>query len=156
LRMVIATNENHADMLTLFHPAEGERTNEFLGSEYLAEFETEERALYFGNLHPKDDDVGHTLVIGPTGKGKSFLVNFLITHSLKYDPYVVIFTMGPDYRWLTEACGGSYVSFLPDEKNFLLNPYTLEPTPENLEFLTSFGRVLAEKDAPPLNEGDVR
>ena len=45
-------------------------------------------------------DVGHTLVLGATGTGKSFLADFLVTHAQKYDPLTVILDLGHSYRKL--------------------------------------------------------
>lgn len=93
LRKLVVTNENHVDMVPWFQPAEGERTNEFLNAEYLVEFETEDQSLYYFNMHVQD--VGHTLILGPTGTGKSFLLNFLLTHAQKYESVHTDLHTGP-------------------------------------------------------------
>ena len=54
-------------MAPWFRPAEGERWNKFLNAPYLIVLETEDHSLYYFNLHV--EDVGHMLVVGPTGRG---------------------------------------------------------------------------------------
>ena len=84
----------------LFTLQTGERTSVQLGGrECLAVFETDHQTPYFWNLHV--DDVGHTLVLGASGSGKSFLLNFLIMHAQKYDPTTVIFDLGGGYEHVT-------------------------------------------------------
>lgn len=63
--------------------------------ECLAVFETEHQTPYFWNLHYQD--VGHALIQGATGSGKSFLAPFIVTHAQKYDPITVIFDHGGSY-----------------------------------------------------------
>ena len=142
LRKLLVTNRNHVDMGLWFVPSEGDRRSAFLGAPCLAAFETEDQGLFHFNLHV--EDVGHTLVLGPTGTGKSFLLNFLITHAQKYRPYTFILDLGGSYRWLTEALHGSYVSFRSETQPFSINPYALEPTPANIEFLFAFTKLLVE------------
>ena len=73
----------------------------------MAVFETPHRTTYAFNLHVQD--VGHTLILGATGSGKSFLLNFLITHSQKYVPHTVVLDVGHSYRKLSTLLGGRYV-----------------------------------------------
>jgi type IV secretion/conjugal transfer VirB4 family ATPase len=142
LRQLLITNQNHADLCPWFLPAEGERKNEFLQREYLIALETEEQSLFF--LNPHVGDVGHTGIFGPTGTGKSFLQNLLITHVQAYDPFTFIFGFGGDYRWLTELFEGVHLRCSPERQAFRLNPLVLAPTPKNLEFLFSFFKLLIE------------
>ena len=46
--------------------------------------ETNYHTPYYLSLHYRD--VAHTMILGRTGAGKSFLLNFLITNLQKYDP----------------------------------------------------------------------
>ncbi len=59
------------------------------------------------NLHV--GDIGHTMIVGPSGSGKSVLLNTLEAHFLKY-PHsnVFIFDKGASSRALTLAVDGSF------------------------------------------------
>src|SRR6202043_2141936 len=71
LRRLYLLNSNYADLSFLFPILPGEKTNAHLGTEYLAVVETDNSTPYFLNLHPRD--VAHTLILGMTGSGKSYL-----------------------------------------------------------------------------------
>ena len=78
----ILLNTNYADFSFLFTLHCGEPRNRHLRQEYLAVLETNHHTPYFLNLHYRD--VAHTMILGRTGAGKSFLLNFLITNLQKY------------------------------------------------------------------------
>jgi type IV secretion system protein VirB4 len=144
LRRLALLETNCADLSFLFSLDQGERTALALGGrEALAVFETRFHTPYYYNLHVQD--VGHTLVLGATGSGKSFLLNFLTTHAQKYEPLTVIFDMGHSYRKLARVLGGSYLELgLRETSGLTINPFALAPTPEHLHFLHAFVRVLLE------------
>ena len=142
LRRAPLLNTNCADLSFLFALQAGERTSTHLRGEYLAVFETEHQTPYFWNLH--HEDVGHTLLLGATGSGKSFLLNFIITHAQKYDPFTVIFDLGGSHERLTARLGGSVWRMGLTHRDFTINPFCLEPTAENRHFLVSFVRVLLQ------------
>ena len=64
-------NTNYADFSFLFTLHGGEPRNAHLRQEYLAVLETNHHTPYFLNLHYRD--VAHTMILGRTGAGKSFL-----------------------------------------------------------------------------------
>ena len=72
LRKLYLLNTNYADLSFLFTILPGEKTNAHLGTEYLAVLETDNSTPYFLNLH--NGEVAHTLILGMTGSGKSYLV----------------------------------------------------------------------------------
>ncbi len=84
------------------------------------------------------------MVLGATGSGKSFLLNFLITHAQKYAPLTVVLDVGHSYRKLSTLLGGSYLEVGLRQHDVTINPFALEPTPEHLHFLHAFVRVLLE------------
>src|SRR5256886_4918482 len=126
----------------LFTLHTGERENQHLKQEYLAVLETSHQTPYFLNLHYRD--VAHTVILGSTGSGKSFLLNFLITNVQKYEPYTFIFDLGGSFRSITQLFGGSYLKVGIGDGPFTINPFSLDPTKENLNFLFSLIKVLIE------------
>ena len=144
LRRLALLETNLADLSFLFTLDQGLRTSPHLRREALAIFETPHHTPYAFNLHVQD--VGHTLILGATGSGKSFLVNFLMTHAQKYDPLTVILDLGHSYRKLATLLQGSYLEVGLRNAETTINPFALEPTPEHLHFLHAFVRVLLEGD----------
>ena len=142
LRKLYMLNSNYADLSFLFTILQGEKTNPHLGTEYLAVLETENATPYFLNLH--NGEVAHTLILGMTGSGKSFLCNFLLMNAQKYRPLTFIFDIGGSFQSLTEIFGGTYLNVGRESRDFKINPFSLAPTKENMQFLFSFFRVLIE------------
>ena len=64
--------------------------------------------LHHFNLH--HGDVGHTLVFGPTGTGKSVLLGHLAAAWLRYpEAQVIVFDRGRSMRYATAALGGVFL-----------------------------------------------
>ena len=142
LRSLYLLNTNYADFSFLFTLHCGEPRNQHLRQEYLAVLETNHHTPYFLNLHYRD--VAHTMILGRTGAGKSFLLNFLITNLQKYDPHTFIFDLGGSFESLTQLFGGSYIRVGLESEDFKINPFSLPPTKENLDFLALFLKVLIQ------------
>jgi type IV secretion system protein TrbE len=142
LRKLYLLSSNYADLSFLFTILPGEKTNAHLGSEYLAALETDNSTPYFLNLH--NGEVAHTLILGMTGSGKSYFCNFILQNAQKYAPLTFIFDIGGSFQSLTSIFGGSYLNVGQETRDFTINPFSLAPTKENLQFLFSFFRVLIE------------
>jgi type IV secretion system protein TrbE len=140
LRYLYLLNTNYADLSFLFTLDSGRAWNPHLRKEYLAILETDHGTPYFLNLHYHD--TAHSMILGRTGSGKSFLLNFLITHLQKYDPYTFIFDLGGSFESLTQLFGGSYLRLGQQSADFTINPFCLPPTKPNLDFLALFVKVL--------------
>jgi len=140
LRYLYLLNTNYADLSFLFTLHSGETRNQHLRREYLAALETNHGTPYFLNLHYRD--TAHSMILGRTGSGKSFLLNFLITNLQKYDPYTFIFDLGGSFESLTQLFGGSYLRVGLESSDFTINPFCLPPTKANLDFLALLVKVL--------------
>jgi len=147
LRSMYLLNTNYADFSFLFTLHCGEPENRHLRQEYLAVLETNHNTPYFLNLHHRD--VAHTMILGRTGSGKSFLLNFLITNMQKYDGSTFIFDLGGSFESLTRLFGGTYARVGLNSPGFKINPFSLPPTKENLDFLALFLKVLIQGSSPP-------
>ena len=149
-RQLYITNNNYADWSFLFTLHEGQRWNTFLNREALAVVETVDGTPFYLNLHQRiqdgsgstSDDVAHTFLTGRTGSGKSFFNNFLTLALQKYEPRTFIFDLGGSYEKLTHLLGGSYLKIGAEAGTYRINPFCLEATPQNSEFLFSFIQVL--------------
>ncbi|MFP5209742.1 MAG: VirB4 family type IV secretion system protein [Acidobacteriota bacterium] len=142
LRKLYLLNTNYADLSFLFTILPGETRNPYLEAEYLAVLETDNDTPYYLNLHC--GEVGHTLILGMTGSGKTFLSVFLVQSAQKYQPQTYIFDIGGSYESVTRIFGGTYLNVGREARDFTINPFSLPQTPENQQFLFSFFRVLIE------------
>ncbi len=158
LRRFYLTDANYADLSFLFTIHAGEKTNAHLKREYLAVLETAQGTPYFFNLHHAD--IGHTLMVGMTGSGKSFALNFLIQSLQKYDPYTFIFDLGGSFRAMTKLHGGTHLEMgyqALETRGVSINPFCLAPNPDNFHFQYSLLRLLADDCAhTPLAPADER
>ena len=83
-------------------------------------------------------DVGHTLMLGATGAGKSFTLNYLLVQALQYHPRVLILDLGGSYRALTQFLGGGYLEVSPEQDAIPLRPFALDPSERTLQFLSAW------------------
>ncbi|MGE3341845.1 MAG: VirB4 family type IV secretion system protein [Vicinamibacterales bacterium] len=155
LRRLALLETNYADLSFLFTLDTGDPRCPHLQREALAIFETRHRTPYHLALHVQD--VGHMLVLGATGSGKSFLLNFLLTHAQKYSPLTVVFDLGHGYRKLATLLQGAHTELALSQPGVRINPFSLAPSPENIHFLHAFARVLLEgSDGYRLSEVEDR
>jgi type IV secretion system protein TrbE len=154
LRYLYLLNTNYADLSFLFTLDSGAIRNRHLQREYLAVLETNHATPYYLNLHY--GDTAHGMMLGRTGSGKSFLLNFLITNLQKYDPYTFIFDLGGSFESLTRLFGGSYLRIGRESGDFTINPFCLPPTKANLDFLALFVKVLLGSDFAKLDPATER
>ena len=142
LRRLYLLSANYADLSFFFTILAGEKHNAHLDAEYLAVLETDNATPYFLNLH--NGEVPHTLILGMTGSGKSYFCNFVLQNAQKYNPLTFIFDIGGSFQSLTTIFGGSYLNVGQESRDFAINPFSLPPTKDNLQFIFSFLRVLIE------------
>ena len=140
VRSVFVSAGAVASMAPIFGPPVGSPRSGHLRRPALAVLETQWRTPYHYDLF--QGDVGHTLVLGATGAGKSFALNFLLVEALQYDPRVLVLDLGGSYRWLTSFLGGGYMELSPGESSgegsFRLRPFSLPPGERSYQFLTGW------------------
>ena len=137
-------NVNYADMALIWASYIGETHNAHLNDEYLCTFETPDQQLFYFNAHM--GGVVGVLILGASESGKSFLANYLVSQAQKYAPATMILDIGHSYRDLVGEFGGSYFEISLKDQTAAINPFSLPPTADNLEFLFYFVRLLVGRD----------
>jgi len=120
-------------------------------------FNTVSGTPYFFSFHVRD--VGHTMIIGPTGSGKTVLLNFLCAQAQKFKCRLFFFDKDRGAEIFIRAIRGRYM--IPDAaKNSGFNPFQLEETNSNKAFLVEFlktlvstnGEIVTAQDMERINE----
>ena len=126
---------NYADISPVRTVLEGDMRNEHLQGPALTVFDTTHRIPYFFNFHV--EDVGHACMFGPTGAGKSAIMNFLWQQYQKYNPKIFIFDQGYSSYISCKASKGLHFDFKPNA--FIkINPLKDISTPEGRFFAKTF------------------
>jgi type IV secretion system protein VirB4 len=142
--------DHHARLSSVFAPHLGHPHSDDLDNEYLNVFETRTRTPFFQDAYV--DGVRVTLIIGPTGTGKSVHGNLAIAHEQKYGGFTHIFDIGGSYESVVELYGGRVDRIGKDGPH--VNPFALEPTEGNIAFLYSFVKLLLTNGGAELEPED--
>ena len=140
-RPLLISSGAAAAMAPVFGPAQGQALCRHLNAPSVAVFETRYATRYFYDLFG-GSDVGHTLLVGRTGSGKSFNLNFLLLQAQQYRPRVLVLDLGGSYRWLTAFLKGHYLALDPERTTgdavHGLRPFSMEDSVRTYHFLTAW------------------
>lgn len=107
---------------------------------------------YFFSFHVRD--VGHTMVIGPTGAGKTVLLTFLCAQAQKFQGRLFFFDKDRGAEIFIRAIRGRYM--IPDAAKVSgFNPFQLEDNSENRAFLVDFLKSLVQVGDSPLPAHEI-
>lgn len=126
IRKYLVNSTNLACMAPLSALWEGQKKNKFflesgISGAPLLKCATPESLPFYLNLHV--DDVGHTVITGATGSGKSVLLNTIAANFQKYrGAKVFIFDKSASSRILTMAMGGNFYNILVDTRSISFQP----------------------------------
>ncbi|MGC0372268.1 MAG: hypothetical protein DGJ47_000977 [Rickettsiaceae bacterium] len=121
--------------------------------EYVTVLDTTSGTPFYFNFHVRD--VGHSLIIGPTGGGKTVLMNFLCAQAQKFKPRTFFFDKDRGAEIFIRAMDGVY-SVVDPGTNCGFNPLQLEDSSENRSFLLEWLKSLVTAHGEKLNSDDIR
>jgi type IV secretion system protein VirB4 len=166
-RVVEITSRNFAGTTGLHNFLSGKKRGNCWGNA-LTVFQTRSGQPYYFNVHEENaftDDLGKDLagnfmIIGGTGAGKTVLASWILEQSLKFNHpssfkkniledtkkfRFIYFDKDRAVQMHLLALGGKYIT-LRKGLNTNLNPFALENTDVNINFLVSFVKLLCSLD----------
>lgn len=172
-RVSLISSDNFADLNSLHNNPIGKATNNCWGNAVTL-FKTSNNTPFYFNFHQtrvgRDDlgeaHLGHTLVLGKSGTGKTVLCSFLLTQAMAFANEKTF----PDYsnnkKFLAiyldkdhgakaniKALGGIY-NELKNGESTGFNPFALENNSNNIDFLNQLISILATQNGNKLSTKD--
>ena len=120
--------------------------------DYVTVLDTTSGTPFFFNFHVRD--VGHTTIIGPTGAGKTVLMNFLCAQARKFGCRMFFFDKDRGAEIFIRAIGGKYIAINPGE-GCGFNPLQLPDTSENRTFLTDWFKLMVTVNGEKVSATDT-
>jgi type IV secretion system protein VirB4 len=108
---------------------------------------------FYFSFHVRD--VGHSLIIGPTGAGKTVLMNFLCAQAQKFKPRMYFFDKDRGAEIFIKALKGIYTVIDPG-KSCGFNPLQLKDTSENRTFLMEWLKILVTTNGETISAEDAK
>ncbi|MCT2581285.1 MAG: VirB4 family type IV secretion/conjugal transfer ATPase [Mesorhizobium sp.] len=132
-RKAMLSSANFSGLSSLHNFATGQSDRTHWGLP-ITILETTSQTPYWFNFHRRD--IGHFLVTGPTGSGKTVALTFLLAQAMRVapTPKAVFFDKDRGAEIFVRAIGGSYEVLTPGTPTGF-NPLQLENTGPNREFL---------------------
>ncbi|MES0000935.1 VirB4 family type IV secretion/conjugal transfer ATPase [Mesorhizobium sp. M0051] len=132
-RKALLSSGNFAGLSSMHNFATGQSDGAHWGLP-ITILETTSQTPYWFNFHQRD--IGHFLVTGPTGSGKTVGLTFLLAQAMRINPApkAVFFDKDRGAEIFIRAVGGTYEVLSPETPTGF-NPLQLENTGPNREFL---------------------
>jgi type IV secretion system protein TrbE len=146
-RELVINTANLTHMMPLSQPWRG---HEFNPSKY---FPPQSPPLFYAataggapyRFHCYVEDVGHTLVVGPTGAGKTSLVALAMMSALRYkNAQVYAFDKKRSLYTLTRCAGGAFIELSPESQEEKLCPLGSLETQDQKQAAEQYIAFLAE------------
>jgi len=171
MRWLMISNANFADIMPLRTVATGSQVGHHLThhpgpgvtriepAPCVTVFPTRYQTPFYFNFH--QGDVAHTLVVGPTGAGKSIFVNFLLSQFQKYQPSrTIVFDKNFSCRNATLLQDGIYINVGAElgetDKPIKLNPLSGLATHRGRTFVRDWlPTLLTRPGETPLTSDDM-
>lgn len=120
----------------------------------IALLKTSARSPYFFNFHK--GDLGHTLIIGPSGGGKTVLLNFLMAQAEKTGARQIFIDKDRGAQIFVQASGGTYLALHNGIATGFSPLKALTDCASDKSFLSIFIRQLVRADGKPISVQEER
>ncbi|MGK6315617.1 VirB4 family type IV secretion/conjugal transfer ATPase [Neorhizobium sp. DT-125] len=120
----------------------------------VAMLKTASGSPFYFNFHY--GDLGNTFVCGPTGSGKTVILNFMLSQLQKHDPHIVLFDKDRGSDLFVRALGGTYLPLKNGMPTGCAPLQGLQLTEPNKVFLAQWVAKLVGSKTRELSVGDVR
>lgn len=120
--------------------------------DYVALLETTAAGPYYFNFH--QGDLGNFTIIGPSGGGKTVILNFLLAQAQKFVPRLFLFDKDRGSEIFVRAMSGRYELLRPEQSSGL-NPLLLPESPSNRRFLIEWMSTLLSSNGHPLTPYEI-
>ncbi|WP_426124485.1 VirB4 family type IV secretion/conjugal transfer ATPase [Pararhizobium sp. PWRC1-1] len=132
-RKALLSSANYAGLSSMHNFATGQKESTHWSTP-ITILETTSQTPYWFNFHRRD--IGHFLVTGPTGSGKTVVLTFLLAQAFRVQPApkAVFFDKDRGGEIFVRAMNGAYEVLTPGTSTGF-NPLQLEDTGPNREFL---------------------
>ncbi len=148
-RAAMISSRNFAHFAALHAPSRGLGPGEVPWSEPITILPTASRSAFRFNFHlrgkPGDRTVGHTLVLGRTGSGKTLSTAFLVSQARRTGARVIVFDKDRGLEMPVRAMGGSYEAVRMGEATGF-NPFAGETDERGRAWLADWLSALLARD----------
>lgn len=150
-RRALVSTGNFAGLASLHAFPTGQAEGNHWG-QAVAVLETTSGTPYYFNFHK--GDLGNFTVIGPSGAGKTVVLNFLMAQAQKFTPRLVLFDKDRGAEIFVRAIGGRYETLRPGTPSGL-NPLALDDSPANRAFIAAWLRRLVTANGESLSVAEA-
>lgn len=150
-RKALVSSANFASLASCHNHPVGKAQGNHWGAAVTV-LETTAASPYYFNFH--QGDLGNFLIIGPSGAGKTVLLNFLLAQAQRFSPRLVFFDKDRSSEIFLRAMGARY-DVLRAGSPSGMNPLQLPDTPANRRFLHDWTAKLLTSNGETLSADDM-